>query len=102
MNIQEIPGNTCFYIAKRCFQTAPDRALSAILMLNEKDLQTCETINLISDLVLKGDLEQILKDDLFSVKDNKYNFMFYIIKSRIDKVIANEKLIKKCLLSRNK
>ena len=75
---------------------------AAILMLNEKDLQTCETINLISDLVLKGDLEQVLKDDLFSVKDNKYNFMFYIIKSRIDKVIANEKLIKKCLLSRNK
>ena len=70
---------------------------TAILMLNEKDLQTCETVSLISDLVLKGDLEQILKDDFFSVKDNKYNFMFYIIKSRIDKVINNDALMKKCL-----
>ena len=75
---------------------------AAILMLNEKDLQTCETISLISNLVLKGDLEYILNDDLFSVKDNKYNFMFYIIKSRIDKVIANEKLMKKCMQSSNK
>lgn len=69
-----------------------------LFMLDEKDLHTCEVVKLIVDLVDSSDLDNILSDKFFSVKEGNYNFMFKLIKHRLDMVLKDKELMRKCLV----
>ena len=73
----------------------------ALFTFKKEELHTCKVVNLVKDLVDSGDLEGILKDKFFSAKDGNYNFMFFLIKNRIDNVLNNKELVRRCLTINN-
>lgn len=90
-----------FSIAKKILNLKSDipfinRAI-VLFMLNERDLHTCNVVKLVVDLIESGNLEDILSDKFFSTKEGNYNFMFKLIQYKINTVIKDEKLMKKCL-----
>ena len=68
-----------------------------LFMMNDKDLHTCKVVRLISNLIVSGELKDILTDKYFSAKEGNYNFMFKLVQYKINTIIKNKKLIKKCL-----
>ena len=51
---------------------------------------------MVADLIMSGDMNSILTDPTFSKKDGKNNYLFKMVKERIDAVIKDEALIEKC------
>ena len=90
-----------FYVARKILNLNSNipfiNRIMSLFMLNEKDLNTCKGVNMIVDLIKSGDLENVLLDKYFSTKDGNYNVMFKLVKHRIDMVLKNKELIKKCL-----
>ena len=74
---------------------AVSRVLS-LSFLTQKDFKTCKTVNIIKQLIKSGELEEILTDKFFSTKGGYYNFMFGLIKYRIDEIIKDKELLSKC------
>lgn len=71
--------------------------IMSIAMLGKKDLERCETINMINDLLKSGDWDYIVNNDEFSSPSGKNYYLFRVSIAKIEKVIKNKQLIKKCL-----
>jgi len=69
----------------------------ALFMLNEKDLHSCKVVKMVKNLIESGDLENILTDKYFSTKQGQYNVLFKLVQYRIDAVLTNKKLLRRCL-----
>ena len=51
---------------------------------------------MVADLIMSGDMNSVLTDPTFSQKDGKNNYLFKMIKERVDSVIKDEALVAKC------
>ena len=69
----------------------------ALFYLKNADLKTCKSVQIVKTLIESGDLEKILSDKLFSAKDGKYNFLFNLVKKKIDLILEDKKLIRECI-----
>ena len=69
----------------------------AILMLfNEKDLSNCEIVKNVYTLIAQGELEKILSDAILTTGGDR-NPLYLVIKHKLDLILKNKDLLKKCL-----
>ena len=68
----------------------------SIFLIPPKELRSCKFVRMVADLIMSGDMNSILTDPTFSKKDGKNNYLFKMVKERIDAVIKDEALIEKC------
>lgn len=67
--------------------------LSAVFIA--KDHDPCSIARLVQKLS-KSDVEDLMKDQIFSSKDNEHNFLLNALLKNIDKVTNDPKLLEKC------
>ena len=68
----------------------------AIFLIPPKELKSCKFVRMVADLIMSGDMNSVLTDPTFSQKDGKNNYLFKMIKERVDSVIKDEALVAKC------
>ena len=90
-----------FNISRKLLKVENDNipAISRVLSLSfltQKDFKSCRSLNIVKQLIKSGELEEILTDKFFSTKGGYYNFMFGLIKYRIDEIIKDKELLLKC------
>ena len=73
----------------------------SIFLIPPKELKSCKFVRMVADLIMSGDMNTVLTDPTFSQKDGKNNYLFKMVKERIDAVIKDEALVEKCAMEFN-
>lgn len=68
----------------------------SIFLIPPRELKSCKFVRMVAELIMSGDMNSILLDPTFSKKDGKNNYLFKMVKERIDSVIKDTELVNKC------
>lgn len=90
-----------FNMAKRLLNLKSDKLpfinrIMALFLFSEKEAKSCRAVNLVYNLIQSGDLEAVLSDKFFSAKEGMYNYLFGLVRERVDNIVKDKALIRKC------